>query len=1422
LNNLSSNFPFNGGFSASGIDAIRNEERSMKTKSRFLPASFCLALCTLPAAAQVWTNTTTDGLWSTAANWNPATVPTINTATATFTTPGTAGVRLDGATNTNSSLTFGNGSTFSIGNASGDTASILHATRTITVSDTGSYSINLTNGGGTGNTSTGAFNITSSTFNIAANGKLTLDGRYFGATGAARTITKSTGTGTLELTGDYTTTFLQTTLNAGTLVLNATGGNSRLLGLGSVAAGTTLRFDSANANLQTGTTGFHANTGIRFLSGTVDLNGFSNATTRIQGTATTGVITNNGSTDAVLTLGNFGETTGLAVGVTNPVFAGILQDGPTHKLGLTLTGGSGNKLTQTLPQVQTYTGPTIIGNDAALIVRGLSGASPITLNSGTLQIGSALSNTGGITIGTGGKLTVLGALSSTQHVTFGGDSLNLGGTSATGVNLSAPSLAQSAGSILLDLMPSSSDQLVISGAYTRTGGDLQVSLQGAPSTASPYALISAGSITGSPAVSITPDLTSTRFVSSTTTTGTALTASFTGASANLVWNGNTSAYWDVKIDANWTGADGLFHQLDNVTFNDSTANRTVDLDGQLTPNQILVDTSTLGGYTIQIGTTGSGIAGTAAGLIKSGTAPLLLGGLNTFVGPVLINGGTLRLTTPQALGSTAGVTVSSGTTLDINGQNLVAAGRFYDAVIAGNGTAGDGAVVNTGTALSASSSASGLRNLTLTADASIGGTGTFDIGFSGSIEGNGFKLSKKGANEVGVGGPANNVDWVVDSGNLLFMNAEAGGSSITLNGTGLLRSGVLLNLSQPITMNGGILENYLGGNTTVTGSMTLTGTPEFRTNNTTSLILDTTLTHSGNILINGPAASGTVLFLKNNNLTGSISVTGSVRLQLGTGGTTGSAGTAAINLAGTGLNGLILNRSDDFTLPNLVSGTGSLNKQGTNTVRLSVNNTHTGSTSASAGTLIIGNGATAGGIGTSALGVANGATAVFDRTDNVILGGALNRIGTHTEGTVNKLGAGSLTLTVANGSFAGAINVLGGSFVFNATNATNQGANAARINLSPGTILTNGPATVHNHIGNISLNNATWTTGDGTGEYNGENYQLNGDVTVLGSAPSSITRDPSRNNGNSGVALLAARTFTVADVTASPATDLVVSTELENADSGSGVLVKAGPGTMELTVAPSYTGGTTVGEGTLIVPGLPSGGVTVSAGARLIASNAIAGPIVSTGTLAPVPGIGTLTVNSNVTLSGTLAVEVDATTNDLLDVFGALDLTGSNLTVSALAPGFSTGVIAIANSIAGLPSAPVGYSLAVQAGAIAGTEELVLTATGGGNNFASWLTANAPGQSADDDHDNDGVPNGVEFFMGQSGSGFTPNPAAVDGTVTWPKDPTAIVTYVVKTSPDLVVWTNATSGVTDNGSSLEFTLPEDEDRIFVRLEVTIP
>ena len=46
-------------------------------------------------------------------------------------------------------------------------------------------------------------------------------------------------------------------------------------------------------------------------------------------------------------------------------------------------------------------------------------------------------------------------------------------------------------------------------------------------------------------------------------------------------------------------------------------------------------------------------------------------------------------------------------------------------------------------------------------------------------------------------------------------------------------------------------------------------------------------------------------------------------------------------------------------------------------------------------------------------------------------------------------------------------------------------------------------------------------------------------------------------------------------------------------------------------------------------------------------------------------------------------------------------------------------------------------------------------------------TANAPGQTIGEDHDGDGVDNGVEYFMGHSGSAFTANPAPAGGVVTW-------------------------------------------------------
>jgi hypothetical protein len=71
-------------------------------------------------------------------------------------------------------------------------------------------------------------------------------------------------------------------------------------------------------------------------------------------------------------------------------------------------------------------------------------------------------------------------------------------------------------------------------------------------------------------------------------------------------------------------------------------------------------------------------------------------------------------------------------------------------------------------------------------------------------------------------------------------------------------------------------------------------------------------------------------------------------------------------------------------------------------------------------------------------------------------------------------------------------------------------------------------------------------------------------------------------------------------------------------------------------------------------------------------------------------------------------------------------------------------------------------------------------------------------------------------------AGFTSNPAVVNNEITWPKDDTATdASYVVEHSTDLDQWTTATTGVTDSGTEVKYTLPTGEAKYFVRLRVTI-
>jgi hypothetical protein len=109
--------------------------------------------------------------------------------------------------------------------------------------------------------------------------------------------------------------------------------------------------------------------------------------------------------------------------------------------------------------------------------------------------------------------------------------------------------------------------------------------------------------------------------------------------------------------------------------------------------------------------------------------------------------------------------------------------------------------------------------------------------------------------------------------------------------------------------------------------------------------------------------------------------------------------------------------------------------------------------------------------------------------------------------------------------------------------------------------------------------------------------------------------------------------------------------------------------------------------------------------------------------------------------------------------------------------------------------------------------------------YQSWAAANAGGQTADLDYDQDGVSNGVEFFM-NAAPGFTANPG-LDGSnkITWTNGgniPSSEygTQFVVETSSDLTTWEDVlVQDLDTNDGSLSYIL-NGSGKQFVRLKVT--
>lgn len=305
-------------------------------------------------------------------------------------------------------------------------------------------------------------------------------------------------------------------------------------------------------------------------------------------------------------------------------------------------------------------------------------------------------------------------------------------------------------------------------------------------------------------------------------------------------------------------------------------------------------------------------------------------------------------------------------------------------------------------------------------------------------------------------------------------------------------------------------------------------------------------------------------------------------LQIGTGGAAGTLGYGDVVNNGS----LIFNRSDTYNVTNQISGSGNVTHAGSGTVKLTADNTYSGGTTISSGTLQIGDGGTTGALGSG--NVTNNGTLAFNRSDAITVGNTISG-----SGNLQQLGSNTLTLT-ANNTYTG-------STTISSNGAIQVGNGGTTGTLGSGAVINNGALafnrsdtlTVSNTIsGSGSLTNTgsgtTILTGNNT--YSGLTVIQNGTLQVgNGGGTGSLGTNQVINNG--ALAFNRTNDFTVA-----------------NLISGSGSVTHAGSGTLTLAGTNTYGGGTIInGDGTLQVrnsSALGSGDVNVSNG-RLKADSSL-------------------------------------------------------------------------------------------------------------------------------------------------------------------------------------------------------------------------
>jgi len=486
----------------------------------------------------------------------------------------------------------------------------------------------------------------------------------------------------------------------------------------------------------------------------------------------------------------------------------------------------------------TYTGQTIIGNSTA------NNSWCRVLVNGSLHASSAVSVTSNGSLG--GTGTVNGPVAVSTGGIVGPGGISQPGTLTVSNNVSATNCflafdlanVTTEGAGVNDLLQVNGD-LTLKGTNTVSINALAGSLANGT-----YRLINytgTGDFTDSTLVCDNPRLGATF---DTATAGQVNMTIANGTPAQLLWAGTTDNIWNIGSTSNFlngVNADA-FYQGDAVTFDDSGAyENPVTMVavgasiGAVQPASVTVNVAT--DFTL----TSSGTArlGGSMGLYKGGPGTLTLAlasysNPNIYDGPTVVTNGTLKIGNARVLGSTNGATIVTNLgQFDTSAQTEIYEPMFLQ----GSGPDGSGVVVNTG----AGTANNGLRGLvTLAGDVTLGGSGRFDI-YGGGLQGNGYKLTKQGANEISLAnlGETGVSDMDVTAGQLTILGstrATSAGSRVAVVSNAVFAFWAMNNTADTAFVKDVALTNsnfrsnsgtnYHSGTVTLDGTNAVTSTAE--------------------------------------------------------------------------------------------------------------------------------------------------------------------------------------------------------------------------------------------------------------------------------------------------------------------------------------------------------------------------------------------------------------------------------------------------------------------------------------------------------------------------------------------------------------------------------------------------------------------